>query len=286
MDDMYPKDEKHSFSNDPQEDLRIDNEILKLKMMAERGAKFDGDMDEVPPEIEAQFLKNIEEFENFYDNAKLVSIYQYIGKPAYRRTVELDPQNVKTELERILELLFSKNIVVDVLEEYEPSVIYNFITEELFFEKIRNISLPGYTVNFIYEEFHPNHKADIGNLAQEFIDHWFEKTFDEDSFELADELVTPEGKSYLKQHVITKLRNCLECYNAFNGIKFKGSAVHFDWDEAETKGLGHAEGVFKYVAEIEGGQRINIEGPFKLYMANEYGLWKIFYFVFPGFEWD
>lgn len=286
MENIYHNEGNHSFNNEPEENLRIENEILKLKMMAERGAMFGGSMEEIPPEIEAQFLKNVEAFENSWDNAKLVSVYEYIGEPAYKKAHELDPHNTKAELLSLLELMSSKNVVLDVLEEYEPSVIYQFITEELFLAEISDISLPGYTYHFIYEEFHPNHEADIGNLAQQFIDHWFEKSFDEHCSELADELVTPEGKSYAKQQVISKLRNCLECYNAFSNIKSKSSSIHFDWDEAEEKGLGHAEGAFKYVAEIENGQIINIEGPFKLYMANEYGLWKIFYFVFPGFQWD
>ena len=286
MDKEQEMDPRFHFSHDPDEEMSFENEILKLKLQAERGAIFGGNREEIPPEIEQEFLKNVQLFEDSYDKAKMVSVYEYIGKPNYKKLNELEPENVNIELVSILKLMCSKNVVLDVIEEYDPSVIYKFITEELFLAEISDFSLPGYTVNFIYEEFHPNHKADIGNLAQQFIDHWFEKSFDDSCSEFAGELVTPEGKMYGKQEVISKLRNCLECYHTFKNIKFKGSSFHFEWDEVEAKGLGHAEGAFKYVAELGNGQNINIEGPFKLYVANEYGLWKIFYFVFPGFEWD
>ena len=49
--------------------------------------------------------------------------------------------------------------------------------------------------------------------------------------------------------------------------------------------MGHAEGIFRYDAEIENGETIHFEDAFKLYMINEGGYWRIFYFVFPGFAW-
>ena len=53
----------------------------------------------------------------------------------------------------------------------------------------------------------------------------------------------------------------------------------------QVKGMGHAEGMFRYDAEIENGEKIHFEEAFKLYMINEDGYWRIFYFVFPGFAW-
>ena len=51
-----PDEEK--FSDDADENLRLQNEFLKLKMMAESGAYFGGSGN-LPPEIENQFLNNI-----------------------------------------------------------------------------------------------------------------------------------------------------------------------------------------------------------------------------------
>lgn len=267
------------------ENLQLENEILKLKMMAERGAYFDESAEDLPPEVEAEFLKNIQLFEDSFDKADEISVYECIGKPAYKDVSKLTADEIKHETKRLLDLLESKNIELDVLGQYELSVIYKFITDELFHEKIREINIPGYRHHFVYEEFHPNHKLDIGNAAQQFINDWFEKGFNEYSSELAYQFITAEGKIYTREEVLQKLNNCLDSYKRFSNIRFTGSDISFEWDDKENKGIGHAEGAFSYDAEIENGEIIHIEGPYIVYMANEYGLWQIVYFVFPGFSW-
>jgi hypothetical protein len=286
MEEANKKHQEENFSNDPGQNRRIENEILKLKMQAERGAMFGGNMEGLPPEVEAEFLKNVQSFEDSFDKAKQISIFECIGKPEYKKTDELkSEEEVEKELRRVMELLHSKNIILDVLDKYGLSVIYKFITEELFQEQIKEVNHPGYIHCFVYEEFHPNHNVDIGRTTQEFLDHWFEKGFDENSFELAGQLITADGKMFSRDEVITKLRNCLNSYQRFSNIKFMGSDTSFEWNENEKKGMGHAEGMFRYDAEIENGETIHFDEPFKLYMINEDGFWRIFYFVFPGFSW-
>lgn len=276
---------QQSFNDDPEQDLRIENELLKIKMQAERGAYFSEIAEDLPPEVEAEFLKNIQLFEDSFDNAEEVTIYECIGKPSFQELSELTPQEIESATGRLLELMHSKNIVLDVQGQYEHAVIYKFITDELFHEKIREINIPGFMRHFIYEEFHPNHSLDIGNAAQQFLNDWFEKGFNEYSPELAYQFVTPEGKIHSREDVLTRLNNCLASYKRFTNIKFKESDIRFDWDEKESRGIGHAEGEFSYDAEIESGEIIHIEGPYMLYMMNEFGLWTIFYFLFPGFSW-
>ena len=285
MQEENNKEQEENFNDDPEQNLRIENEILKLKMQAERDAVFGGNMGYLPPEVEAEFLKNVQLFEDSFDKADQVTVYDCIGRPFFKKNDELKPEEVMEELKTIMELLHSKNIILDVQGQYELSVIYKFITEELFHEKIREVNFPGYIHNFIYEEFHPNHAREIANTAQAFLNHWFEKGFDEYSIELASQLVTAEGRIFSREEVIAKLCNCISCYHSFSNIKFKGSDSSFEWYEKETKGIGHAEGMFSYDAEIDNNELIHIEDAFKLYMINEDGSWRIFYFVFPGFSW-
>lgn len=285
MDNESKEYDDENFSDDPVENLRIENEILKLRMQAERDAVFGSNMEDLPPEVEAEFLKNVQLFEDSFDKAKVINVYECIGNPSFKMIGELKPEEIEDELTRITGLLRSKNIILDVSGQYELSVIYKFITEELFQEEIREINFPGYIHNFIYEEFYPNHGIDIGNTAQVFLNHWFEKGFNENNTEFATELITAEGKIFSKQEVLVKLCNCLNCYHRFSNIKFKGSDTSFEWNDEEKRGIGHAEGMFSYDAEIENGEIIHIEGPFKLYMSNDDGNWRIFYFVFPGFMW-
>lgn len=285
MDDANKTNEQENFSDDPRQNLRMENEVLKLKMQAESGGLFFKTGEDLSPEIEAAFLKNIQRFEEAFDKAPQITIYEAIGSPPFKNIDELTPPEVKPALNSIMGELRSWNIVLEVRGQYEPLVIYKFITEELFYEKIRALNLPGYILNFTYEEFHPNHELDIGSTAQQFLDHWFERRFDDNCLEFADQLVTAEGKIISREQVIQKLINCLDCYRRFSNIQFKGSNTNFEWNQKEGRGLGHTEAMFSYDAEIESGETIHIEGPFKLYMSNEFGIWRVIYFLFPGFAW-
>jgi|GEM_PF-6265501 len=99
-------------------------------MQAEKGALFGGNMESLPPEAETEFLKNIQLFEDSFDKAKQISIYERIGSTANKRTEELKPGEVKDEVKRMGELLHSKNIILEVMGQYELSVIYKIITGE------------------------------------------------------------------------------------------------------------------------------------------------------------
>ena len=52
-----------------EEQLKAENDFLKMKLMLEKGAEFhtSGDSMELPPEAENMFLKNIMEFERQFD---------------------------------------------------------------------------------------------------------------------------------------------------------------------------------------------------------------------------
>jgi hypothetical protein len=53
QDEELPQDEK--FSENPEENLRMQNDFLKMKMMAELGAFFGGESN-LPSDVENQFL--------------------------------------------------------------------------------------------------------------------------------------------------------------------------------------------------------------------------------------
>ncbi|HET6994054.1 MAG TPA: hypothetical protein VFI06_03680 [Chitinophagaceae bacterium] len=279
------KNKEQDCGDTPPNDVRFENELLKLKLQAERGASFHNVNEELPPEIEAEFLKSIIRFEESFDNAKEITIYEKVGRPEFKPVELLNEQETENELKKMMDLLHSHNIGLDVIGQYQPSVIYKFITEELFQEKTIEIDIPGYINAFIYEEFHPNHRLDIQDTAQRFFDHWFNKEFNECSIEFAHQSVTNSGETFTREEIISKLRHCLESYHSFDDIRFAEPIISFEWNEEDVKGLGHAEGAFSYNARLENGEYIHISGPFKLYMINEFGLWQIFYFVFPGFAW-
>jgi hypothetical protein len=131
--------------------------------------------------------------------------------------------------------------------------------------------------SFVYEEFHPNHHVDIGRIAQEFLTHWFEKGFDENSTEFTNQFMTADGRIFSREEVLLRLRNCLNSYHKFFNIKFKGSDIGFEWDEKEAKGLGHAEGMFNYDAKLKMAKLSTLMGHSN-YMSNDDGYYDFISF--------
>lgn len=272
------------FSKDPEENLRIENEILKLKMEAETGARF-GTANDLPPEIENEFLQNVQRFEDAWRTAGTRKIYDRIGRPVYRPADDLADTEIQAAIDGLMEVMEGHGIQLDVLGSYEPRVIYRFITEELFEHETMDMQLPGWVTNFIYEEFHPNHLMDIEQRAKDFLDSWFGKSFNEFGCPFASALILPDSRILTKPEVMRRIDHVFQSYRSFSGCRYGIADVSFELGSDVGPSLGFSEGAVEYKAETEDGEMITIQGPFKFYMSNEGYGWSIFYFIFPGFEW-
>ena len=274
------------FSDDPQENLRIENDFLKLKLKAQFGDAFFMESNkDLPPEIENQFLKNMIAFEDAHANAEYTTVYESIGKPDYKPADELSAAQITAELERITAIMDEHNIALDFCDgPYADEVIYKFITEELFGHEIEKTPVFGMGWNFIYEEFHPNDKADIEKNTHQFLQHWFTRDFNEYSSELGYEFMLADGRRLKRDELMNKLKPFFEAFTTFKDDGYNIDEIKFELHD-EGRGLGHAAGMLKYDAVMENGEIIHYEGPYKLYMSREDKWWTIFYFVMPGFEW-
>lgn len=273
--------ENFPMSYDPDENKRMENELLQLKLMAELGVDAHISAN-TPPSIENIFLKNMLAYEKGLAEAKEINIFGLIGKPDFVSETILDDTSIETALNKIMDLLNEKQIALDFLGNYEDRKKYKFITEELFEEKVMNVQLPGMIMHFIYEEFHPNHKLDIRNKTEKFINSWFIQENENLSFSLADILVLPDRKVWKKEKVIDKFAKVFNSFPKFKNGKFTITEINFEIKE--DIGLAYAEGIIKYDAYTENQDKIEFEGPFKLYFTLEYEWWSIYYFVIPGFE--
>lgn len=285
---MQQKHIDEQFSENFEENLRIENEILKLKLLASHGAglKMVTD-DSLPAEVENQFLKHVIAFEEARENETFELIYDKLGKPVFIELSELRDDKVHDELQRILSLLAENSIQLDVLGNYDDKIIYSFIVEELFnHEILTDTGIPGFTYHFIFEEFHPNHKYDIENRVREFFTDWFEQKFDEYSFELADTFIISDGTLMRKEDLLIKIKHVFDSYPSFNNEHFSFGDISYQLNTNNQTGMGYAEGDVKYYAQTEVGEQIFIGGSFKFYLTLDEKWWQIFYFVFPGFEWS
>lgn len=273
-----------NFSKDPRKNLQIENEILRMKLQAEAGAII-GIKDDIPPELENAFLQNVIAFEEASKDMPMMAVYDYLGRPEYKKLEALQVHEIEQELNRLKQLLEEKHLILDVLDTYEDGLMYRFITEELFLQQTYETVLPGMIRHFTYEDFHPNHKLDIRERAMDFLGDWFERKMDEHCWELSAEFILPDENVVKLQEVIRKIKTIFAAYKAFHKCQYAIGDISFEWNQQEGKGLGFCEGAVKYQAMLESGEVVPVEGPFKLYMANQGGWWSIFYFIFPGFTW-
>jgi hypothetical protein len=280
-------EQEEKFSDDLQENLRIENEFLKIKLKAQYGDSFQmGISADMPLEIENQFLKSMMAFEDEYANAEYVTVFERLGSPESKRLDELDELTLSLAIKRLMKLLQNNDIKLDILDgPYEDKVIYRFITEELFSIKVESKPLAGMTCNFIYEEFHPNHKADIIKRTHSFLHNWFGRKFTEYCTELSWHCITDEGIQLTREDVIGKMNIFFEAFEQFKDDGYNINNTSFELQEEVDKGMGFAEGMLKYDAVLDNGDIIHYEGPYKLYLQLEDGWWSIFYFVMPGFKW-
>ncbi|MBN2611893.1 MAG: hypothetical protein JXB00_10090 [Bacteroidales bacterium] len=212
---------KKNKDNDS-EKLRKESEKLKKKLL-EKGAVFSNEElnGNLPPDIENEFYKNIFAFENAYKNAKLTTVYDFIGKPNVKKEEELTDGQVSAELENITELMNRNGIFLDTICEVDARTLYKFITEELFQHEIEDVRIEGMSTNFIYEEFHPNHEYDIKNHCSDFITGLLQKNEYVLSTFLARE---SQEEGWFKQFT--------EAFSAFNLKHFEITKLNNNNEEA------------------------------------------------------
>lgn len=279
---------EEKFSDDENENLRIENELIRLKMAAQYGEAFHMGTSgtELPPEIENQFLKNMMAFEEAFRNSegKKISVHEKIGKPGFKSFRALANNEVEEETNRLLLLLNENGIALDFLHgPYNSEVIYKFITEELFEIELDDFSIPGMMTGFIYEEFHPNNKADIEKNTHEFFRHWMNRSFDEYSGEMDYNFVNSRSEKLAREAAYKKIKLFSDCYIEFKNEEYDIFQIKVD-EQPDGTAMGFSEGMCKYDAILESGELQHFEGPYKLYMRREDKYWSIFYFVIPGFK--
>jgi hypothetical protein len=271
----------------PSFDLPLENELLILKLKAEFGAECTTGTENIPPAVVNEFLKSVYEFEQkFREPRPLKRIYEKIGLPYFRRAEEMGDKHLSRELKRMRQLLQEHRLELDVMGEYPERLIYKFITEEFFVHEMEDLDMPGYIHHFCYEDFHPNHDLEIRQRALEFITQWFSQQLNEYSWQLSDPFIHPDTREFQKEIILKKINNLFAAYSSFSNCEYLIRQVKFDWNEENECGRGYVEGSVKYDGRMENGELIHIEGPFEFYLSNSGSWWTIFYFVFPGFNWN
>jgi hypothetical protein len=280
--------EEENFSDDPEENLQLENDFLKMKMMAESGAMFGGGGDNgLPPEIENQWLKNVMEFEKAYANSKPQKMSDLLGQPDFEDEKSMDEKKFNDEFIRLNKLLADHNINVDFLAPQSDRVKYHFIIGELFEHETDFIPVKGMTTNFIYEEFHPDHKSDITEITNEFLTDFLGRKLSIDTHYINDDIIIPDGNVISKEQLINRFHSMYEVAVEFKNTSYQIDNIEFEIrDETEDgpSGMGFSEGEIQYGMIFKNGDRKKIHGPFKIYFGRKWDLWTIYFFYLAGYN--
>lgn len=280
-------EEEERFSDDPEEQLRIENELLRLQLQAETGADIH-QLSDVPPEVENAFLNNILAFERQLDNLEEETIFKIIGEPAdFKKEAELSDEEIEKELPRLMELMKEKGIEVDYGMEYPDRLKYKFVTEELFEHETQKFDIPDMVNHFIYEEFHPNYKLEMDNLAGDFLEKWLSQNIEEDSWELAEEWIGADKETkYTKSQVLDRIQHIFDAYLRFEHGSFNIEESFFEEqpEGASIQATGVVEGNISYDAVLESKEVQHISEAFTLCLKFENGNWEIYSMALPGLE--
>jgi hypothetical protein len=278
-----PEEEK--FSDDPEENLRMQNEFLKLKMMAESGAIFGGG-ENLPPEIENQFLNNILEFEKKHATSKQQRIKDILGNPTFEKEEKLDDKTFKKVYKILKDLLMKHQLQIDFSRERSDRFKYNFITNEFMEHEIPFFFAKGMTSYFSYEEFHPDHELDIRERTNQFLDDFLERKLNPETYYLEDQIAEPDGNIIPRENFMKRFEAMYEATESFEDFSFEIDTIDFELQEGDEEkvSMGFSEGRIIYTIVWPTGQRRVIDGPFKIYFSRTWEVWKIFFFYLAGFN--
>jgi hypothetical protein len=275
------EDEQEQFSEDPEEQLRIENDLLRLKLQVETGTNIH-DLDDIPAEVENMFLHHILAFERQLGNQKEESVYTILGEPRqFRKEAELDDSEIEAALDELQQYLSERNFVVIFIANYPARLKYRFITEELFLHQTRRVDLPEMVNHFIYEEFHPNHDLLLIDLTQDFLGFWMEKNVEELYFLLGAELRAHCGGAEISE-ICPHIRNVLDAYQSFENGSFDITEIECRTNEnGVPEGKARIQGNVYYDAILENGDTQTIAGTFRLQASYDIGFWEICGFSLP-----
>ncbi|MGH2566321.1 MAG: hypothetical protein ACRDE5_17510, partial [Ginsengibacter sp.] len=191
------------------------------------------------------------------------------------------------EFNRLQKLLKDHNINMDFVASQTDRFKYNFITGELFEHETDFMPLKGMTTNFIYEEFHPDHKQEITDITHDFLNDYFKKKLDIDTSYIGDGFVEPDGNIISKEQLMKNIQAAYDVFVHFENNSFTLYNVEFELKEVENahSGMGFSEGEINYDIIFQGGERKKIRGPFKIYFIRQWDAWNIYFFYLAGLNY-
>lgn len=263
----------------PDDLLKAENAFLKLKLGLEHGMQME-ETSTLSPEIENQWLKSVYAFEQQYKDAKRIKLYDYIGKPAFKKWNALTAEQIKEELQRLRLIMGRNSIQLDCICEYDDATIYRFVTEELFQHEMDDMRIPGMTCHYTYEEFHPNHDYDLRRETTDFINSLFAKVWNEDydAISLAKSVVFG-GKEHTRKSISAIVMAFQEVHRPLeiNKLDITDVTLHSGLINANVRAM------IDICGEMQNGEAVRYTGVCSFSFVRDDNFWQISGFFVPGF---
>ena len=259
---------------DDENALDADNFFKKLKLHQEFGMqKIESNM---TPEAESQWLDYIMEFEQKFDNAKKIKLYDFIQRPAFRLSKDLSEQEISEQLQVLIDILDKNFISLDILGSQPDRKIYDFIVNELFEHEIEDVRIEGMYACFIYEDFHPDHAADLQQQAYEYVQHILGKNKILTESKVYDDIFeTQKGVFLDKQTVIKHILDFQNTYQNYFLKFFDTNQISFDLEKKEA----FVRFQIGYMCDLN-----YFEGEARLFFVHQVGFWYVCGIDLPNFK--
>ncbi len=212
--------------NEDNDDLRQENEFIKMKMMLERGAYFgtpEGS-NVLDPSIENEFLKHIEQFEAAHENSKKIKLFDYLGRPEFPAPDTIPADRIEEELDKLISFLNERDVSMTTLCPVEPAVLYRFIIEEFFETEKDDVHIEGMMSCYTYEDFHPNEEYSLGESTLDFLSDLLYIEEDYYTNHIADDFADKQ-----------KLQDFRESFASFSRPEVEISQVEIADNQAKVK---------------------------------------------------
>jgi hypothetical protein len=212
------------------------NEAKKQELAQKYGAQFGTAGSHLPPEVESRWLNYVEEFERQFENARRVTVREFVGNPVFKPVSEVPSEHLSSEIESILEFLSLSSIVVDFLCDVAEAEAYRFLTIELMDTETDDVRIEGMNHHFTYEEFHPNDEYDAKMFAEGFLLDLFHRDVDYALKSVAQsELYNANGTPTTVEQMKNEITSFLNHYAAFVSWNFEPVECVVEGDYATVK---------------------------------------------------
>ena len=267
---------EHSKDINEEENLKNENEFLKMKLMLEHGAEFETSQtkNDLPAGAENDFLNYIMEWEKQAAERKTIKVYDRIERPRHFKLVNEIPDNeIDSAWDELDNYLNKYNINLAVCS---PNInnreLYRFVTEELFDYVMNDIFIPGGMTCFTYDEFYPDHIYDNSRYAtDDCIKQIFEKDpltllmwFQKDNIQLNNNFPLNENEY---KNIVNRFKSL------YNDIQLNDlTRIDCIIDNTNCKVQGGFD-----VALVLPSEEIKVKGRWLVeFNLDDYGYWEIY----------